>query len=158
VVHESRRAMTDAGGEAMTWDFRRRTNVSSEALLRILHGAVTTFDGDLETFVIYLSVTCASVGAALRNAELLSNPPPGRLGAQHYRAVSRRAIAASTGLPRETVRRKIAALIERGALIAQGSYVRIPQGVLEEPQNREFAQMMTMEFSRAAAQLARIPH
>jgi hypothetical protein len=150
--------MTGAGGEAVTWDFRRRTVVSSEALLRILHGAVTTFDGDLETFVIYLSVTCASVGAALRDAELLSNPPPpGRLGAQHFRAVSRRAIAASTGLPRETVRRKIAALIERGDLIAQGSYVRIPQGVLEKPQNREFAQMMAMEFSRAAAQLARIP-
>jgi len=145
--------------DAVTFDLRRRTYVCCESVLRIMHDAVGLYRGDLEAFVIFLAVTCASFGGAFRDAELLSNPPPpgGRLGAQHYRAVSRRAIAASTGLPRETVRRKIAAFIDEGLLIAQGSYVRIPPDLLENAQIRDFARMMGAEFTRTAAQLARIP-
>lgn len=150
--------MTGFDAEAVSWNLRRRTIVSSEGLLRILHGAVKTYGSDLESFTIYLAVTCASVGAVIRDVERLNDPPPpGRVAAKHFRAVSRRAIAASTGLPRETVRRKIAAFVEQGVLIEQGAYVRIPPGILENPHNREFAELMAMEFSRTAAQLARIP-
>jgi hypothetical protein len=144
--------------EAITWELRRRSVLACEALSRILHKAVTTYGGDLEAFAIFLAVTCASLSAAARDSELNSNPPaPGRrLGAQHYRAVSRRAIAASTGLPRETVRRKIAALIDDGVLVAQGPYVRIPQDMLAYAHHRDFAETLAAEFTRTAAQLARI--
>ena len=145
--------------EAITWELRRRTLICCESILRIMHDAVGLYRGDLEAFIIFLAVTAASVGGAHRDAELLHNPPPPgrRLGAQYFRAVSRRAIAASTGLPRETVRRKIATFIDEGLLVAQGSYVRIPPDVLEHPRNLEFARMLAAEFSRTAAQLERIP-
>jgi hypothetical protein len=144
--------------DAITWELRRRTYVCCESVLRIMHDAVGLYRADLEAFVIFLAVTCASFGGAFRDSELMSNPPPPgrRLGAQHYRAVSRRAIAASTGLPRETVRRKIASFIDEGLLIAHGSYVRIPPDLLENDRLREFARMMAAEFTRTAAQLERI--
>jgi hypothetical protein len=126
----------------------------SEAVLRILHHALATYGGDLDSIVVYLAVSCASVGGALRDPRAAeSPPPPGPMSPHHYRPVSRRAIAASTGLPRETVRRKIAAFLERGVMVAEGGGVRIPDGLLEDPKNFEFARTMVREFVRTAAQL-----
>lgn len=141
----------------VAWEFRRKTIASSEALLRILHEASDTYGPDLDAFVIYLAVTCASVGGALGDRELAENPPPpGQMPERYYRAVSRRAIAASTGLPRETVRRKIAAFVKQGILTLDGAGVRIPAGVLEEPRNFAFAQTLVHEFTRTGANLARM--
>ena len=69
---------------------------------------------------------------------------------------SRRAIAASTGLPRETVRRKIAALIETGDLQEDGSHVRIRQGLLDDERHLDFARVLLQEFARTSVQLGRI--
>jgi len=149
--------VSDPDAMDVSWDYRRRTIVASESLLRILHTAVDVYDGDLEDFVIYLSITVASVGALVRNAELAAAPPKGRVPVRYYRGVSRRAIAASTGLPRETVRRKIAAFIEQGRLIEHGAYVRVPQGLLEQDDHRAFAHTLVSEFVCGAAQIARIP-
>lgn len=149
--------MTETDATELTWNLRRRALVASESLLRIVHKAVELYDGDLEDFVIFLAVLCASVGAVVRDADLAASPPKGRVPVRYYRGVSRRAIAASTGLPRETVRRRIASFIERGVLIEQGAYVRVPQGLLEQSDHRQFAQAIVQEFTRASAQIARFP-
>ena len=142
----------------VAWEFRQQTLICTEGLLRMLHAALDSYDDDLESTVIYLAVCCASVGGGLRNLKLSTNPPaPGPMDPRHFRLVSRRAIAASTGLPRETVRRKIAAFVERGDLIAEGRGVRIRHGLLEDPRNREFALAMIREFSRVGGQLQASP-
>lgn len=141
----------------ISWEFRRRTIACSLSLLRIMHEAISRYGADMDGVMIYLAVSCASVGGALSDLSLAANPPPaGPMPAKAFRGVSRRAIAASTGLPRETVRRKIAAFIERGELVAEGSRVRIPHLLLEDPRNLGFAKVMIQEFSRTAAQLGRI--
>jgi len=137
--------------------FQAKASFGVLSLLRVMHEAVRCYDGDLEAFVIYLAVACASSGGAWRRLEAIVEPGPWPPPEAGFHAISRRAIAASTGLPRETVRRKIAAFIDEGLLIAQGSYVRIPPDLLENAQIRDFARMMGAEFTRTAAQLARIP-
>lgn len=138
---------------AVEWEFRRQTIICSEALLRILRAALAANGDDLETTVIYLAVACGSASGAIRNASLAAAPPgPGRIAPQHYGGVSRRQIALSTGLPRETVRRKIAALLARGDLVPEGARVRVRAGALEDARNAEFARTLLKEFGRAGAQ------
>jgi hypothetical protein len=148
--------VTESGFSDVPWEFRRRSVLAIEALLRILHRALEIYDGDLDDLVIYLAVVSASVGAAARDTDLAASPPKGRVPARYYRGVSRRAIAASTGLPRETVRRRIASFVERGMLIEQGAYVRAPEGLLERADHREFAEQLIQEFQRTASQLSRL--
>ena len=138
----------------VTWEFRRQAIVCSEALLRILRQALATHGDDLESTVIYLAVACGATSGLLRDPGLVAAPPPpGRLPQDIYGSVSRRQIAASTGLPRETVRRKIAALLERGDLVATGARVGIRPGLLEDARNAAFAQTLLREFARAGAQV-----
>jgi hypothetical protein len=143
----------------LSWDFRWQAVVCSEALLRILSVALEFFGDDLESTLIYLSVCCACVSGALRDPVLAAEPPPdGLMPPEHYRPVSRRAIAASTGLPRETVRRKIAALVARGDLIATRGGVRIQYGLLDEdPRSARFAEVLIREFSRTGARVGAAP-
>jgi hypothetical protein len=125
------------------------------SLLRVMHEAVRLYEADLEAFVIYMAVACSSVAGAMRDPELAfgahNGPPP----ESAFRPVSRRAIAASTGLPRETVRRKIALMIERGYLVEEASGVRTRPGVLQERRNSEFADRLIREIQRSAAELIR---
>jgi hypothetical protein len=135
---------------------RVKATLACSSLLRILHEAVRDYEGDLEGFVIYMSVACASVAAAMRNPEVAFQPkdaPP--VSDTHFRPVSRRAIAASTGLPRETVRRKIAQMVERGFLVEERRGVRTRSGVLQERRNYQFAAVLMREIERSAAELAR---
>ena len=142
----------------VSWEFRRQTLACSEALLRILHSALDTYGDDMESFVIYLAVCCANISGPLRDAQLAASPPPpGPMDSRFLRPVSRRAIAASTGLSRETVRRKIAAFLARGDLVVEGAGVRMRDQLLEEPRHFEFAQTLMREFSRTGAAIATPP-
>lgn len=140
----------------VAWAFRRQTLIASEALLRVMREALDTYDDDLESIIIYLAVSCACVGAAMRDPDLTATMPPGPMAARYFRPVSRRAIAASTGLPRETVRRKIAAFLARGDLEPHGSGVRIPGRLLEDPRHARFATAMIREFVKTGAALSPI--
>ena len=135
-----------------------RSLIATDALLRILRMAVGDKHNDLESFAVYLAVVSAGSGRILRDPEMLaiyaddrSLPEEERLG------VSRRAIAESLGLPRETVRRKIAKLIANGSVIETDGLVKARSPVLGTPQSREFAVAMAREFERTAALLQRHP-
>ena len=135
-----------------------RALIATDALLRILRLAVGPNQNDLESFVVFLAVVSAGSGRILRDPELLVRyaddealPESERMG------VSRRAIAESLGLPRETVRRKIAKLIEIGIVFEQDGLVKARSPVLGRAGAREFAQAMVREFERAGALLQRYP-
>lgn len=135
-----------------------RALIATEAVLRILRLAVGSPLGDFETIAVYLAVVTAGSGRILRDPELLAQygdtqtmPEEERLG------VSRRAIAESLGLPRETVRRKIVKLIERGAVIEQDGLVKAKPPIITPGRSRDLALAVIREFERAAALLQRYP-
>jgi hypothetical protein len=141
--------------DQVSWLFRRQTLASSESLLRILREAVADYGGDVEGVIIYLAISCASVGSALKNPALTALTE-GDMPESWFRPTSRRAIAASTGLPRETVRRKVGQFLEAGLLVQAGAGVCIPRQLLNDPVHHRFAACMIAEFTRAAQQLKRL--
>ena len=106
---------------------------SIEYLLRTLRNLGPVFNFDYDRMIITLSVTLGNVQHLLNS--------PGRLEpyqdlatlipADLQRPVTRLAITRATGLPRETVRRKVASLIEEGMLISdERGGVRLAPGAL----------------------------
>ena len=55
--------------------FRVKASLASMSLLRVMHEAVRSYDGDLEAFVIYVAVASASFGGALRDPDIMLQPP-----------------------------------------------------------------------------------
>lgn len=136
-----------------------RALIAAESLLRVLRLAIDLHEGDLESFAVYLAVITAGSGRMLRDPELQalygdSEPLPDEARA----GISRRAIADSLGLPRETVRRKIAKLIERELVFERDGLVAAhAPAVTRPPQTREFTDGMIREFERVGALLQRHP-
>jgi hypothetical protein len=120
-----------------------------EGLLRIARAAGDTYGHDYEAILIYWSVVVASVGRYLRNDDLIVTG--GRpLPEEEHHPVSARAIAEATGLPRETVRRKIAALVAEGYLAQDSRGVRTLPGLLEQRGNAQVVAVATREIKRMA--------
>ena len=122
-----------------------------EGLLRVMRAAGDTYGHDYEAILIYWSVVVASVGRYLRNDDLITLiEGGGPLPADEHHPISARAIAEATGLPRETVRRKIAALVEAGHLAQDTRGVRTTPGLLEQRNNGQFVSTSAREIKRMA--------
>ena len=67
---------------------------------------------------------------------------------EEHHPVSARAIAEATGLPRETVRRKIAALVAEGFLAQDSRGVRTTPGLLDQRGNDLFVAQTSREIKR----------
>src|SRR5665213_3386650 len=109
---------------------------SVEYLLRTLRNLGPAFDFDYERMIIALSVTMGNVQHLVNTPEQLAAYPDLAtvIPAELQRPVTRLAITRATGLPRETVRRKVANLVEAGVLVkdARGG-VRLTPGALTSP-------------------------
>ena len=123
-----------------------------EGLLRVMRAAGDTYGHDYEAILIYWSVVVASVGRYLRNDDQfkLIEGGGGPLPPEEHHPVSARAIAEATGLPRETVRRKIAALVHDGYLAQDSRGVRTTPGLLDQRGNGLFVATATREIKRMA--------
>jgi hypothetical protein len=135
---------------------RAKTLAALEVLLRIVRKGVDCFpDDDLETIIVYLSVAAASTSRHLRDPAVLAlmaeEPIPDHL----HRAISGRAVAQATGLPRETVRRRIEALVAAGRLTREADGVRTGAGELTKGQNLEFIRFLIHEMDTASARVGR---
>ena len=86
----------------MPRNLRLKGLIVCEALLRLSRLINDHFDGDQEAFACYLAVISATADA--------------RPDQRKRRSVSRRAVANAVGYPRETVRRRIAELLDKGYL------------------------------------------
>lgn len=103
----------------LTQEVRPRAFAAIELFLDLNHVARSLIDADLESILIWFSITEATLRPLMLDntvpaaRKLAKKPPSGDLG-----TISRLHIADRTGLPRETVRRKINALLEAG-LVAE---------------------------------------
>jgi hypothetical protein len=133
--------------------------IALEGLLRILRAAGDTYGHDYEAILIYWSVAMSSVGRLVRNGELaalIESTEPVPEEAHH--TISARAIAEATGLPRETVRRKIALLVRDGHLAQDARGVRTFPPLLEQRGNSPFVQLAAREIKRMAAAMETTSH
>lgn len=143
-------------GAAVEPGERARAVQAVEILLRVLRKAMDCFaDDDIETILVFLTVAAASAGRHLRDPDLLEalsgDPLPDHL----HQPISGRAVAASTGLPRETVRRRLDTLVAQGRLARDGRGVRTLSDTLTQRRNREFAHTLVQELRNASMRLSR---
>ena len=135
---------------------RAKTIAAMEILLRILRKAVDCYpDDDLETILIVLTVAAASTGQHLRDLAVLDLVADEPLPDHLHRPISGRAIAEASGLPRETVRRRLESLVASGRLIREPSGFRTRSGALTRGRTLEFARTLVHEMNGAAARIAR---
>ena len=135
---------------------RIRSVVALEILLRIVRKAVECFPGqDLESIVVFLTISTASAGSYLRDSELIRMLDEGPLPDEHHKPISRRAVAETTGLPRESVRRRIDSLLAAGLLATDQRGVKTMAGNITRGRNLEFARSLIRELEGAHAKLAR---
>lgn len=137
--------------------FRMQAFAVAEAFLRIVRSAAQHY-GDVDTATVYLAVVTAGLAGAVRDPEVVR-----RYGGEtpvplvYHRPVSRRAIAESTGLARETARRRLARLVEQGRLTEDDrGGLRGRYNLLAEPENLAFARELMLEFQRTAERLERL--
>jgi hypothetical protein len=125
-------------------------------VLRTLELMRDAGDGDLERFAIYLAVVSAGAGRHTRDPEIRKAYADAPLPDDMRTPVSRRAIAASLGIPRETVRRKVAELIAMGDLTERDGGVVATAPVLERRNNPPFVTALDRECRRISEQLDRL--
>ena len=113
---------------------------------------------NLTELTIFLTVNVAGIQRLVRLPEI---PEPYRgyeaLPEPLVGTISRRAIAEATGLPRETVRRTVNALIRRGHLIAAGRHaVTTARGTVRHERTEHVPAMLAAEVQRMLDELARL--
>lgn len=108
--------------------------------------------------LIYLTVCVANVQKLMRERSVPDHfSATAVLPREWVIPISRNAIASATGLPRETVRRQIEKMIERGLLVedCRGG-VTPPPGVIDLLGLEPMLEPILAEFTKTAEQLARL--
>jgi biotin operon repressor len=99
------------------------------------YSSINSAFGDMRPakLMIYLAIVLSTVQKQMRD------PAPEKLGIKSFEdadcgMISRRAIAESTGIPRENVRRIVKELIDEGRVVeASRGYLRQPAGFMKSP-------------------------
>ena len=114
----------------------------TEFILRTAEGVSEVFDHDYEAAILFLTISVRNGDKAMNDPKLREMYASYRetIPAEHALFVSRMALARATGLPRETVRRKVAKLIARGWVEEH------PEGLRARPDlNRDPRYIATLE-------------
>ncbi len=108
--------------------------------------------------LIYLTVCVANVQKLMRERSIPDHfTATAVLPREWVVPISRNAIASSTGLPRETVRRQVEKMIARGLLIEdERGGVTPPPGVIQKLGLEPMLEPLMTEFARAAEQMLRV--
>ncbi|SJZ92440.1 hypothetical protein SAMN02745126_02889 [Enhydrobacter aerosaccus] len=105
---------------------------------RIDNARRRAYAGDLEVALISEAIALSAIEPLMRDPQMRDHFRSVRnvVGVEGQRGVNALSIAAATGIPRETVRRKIRKLIELGAItqVKRGEYVMKP-GFLQRTEN-----------------------
>ncbi len=98
------------------------------------------YSGDLDLAAVSETVGLAAIEAQLRQPEFREKFGDFQtvMGTEGQRPVKALTISQATGIPRETVRRKLKILLERGVIVekTRGAYVFKP-GFIQQPESME---------------------
>ncbi|MEI9995781.1 MAG: hypothetical protein WDM91_14390 [Rhizomicrobium sp.] len=132
----------------------------SEFILRSAEGVSEVFDHDYEAAILFMTISN-------RNSEKVMSDPKLReiygsykttIPPEHALLISRMALARATGLPRETVRRKVAKLLAKGWILelpgglrAMPDLNRAPEYIAAlEPQAQNLRRLFTVLLNSGA--------
>jgi hypothetical protein len=90
-------------------------------LLDVFGAARTAFDGDVERAVVLLEVAVRTLQDPRLAAVDLPTILRGEIAAYPTLSTNMRSIADSSGIPKETVRRKVAGLVAEGLILRDGN-------------------------------------
>lgn len=90
-------------------------------LLDVFGAARSAFDGDVEKAVVLLEVAVRTMQDPSLSHLDLQAVLSGKIENYPSLSTNMRSIADSSGIPKETVRRKVAALVEEGLILRQGN-------------------------------------
>src|SRR6185369_937077 len=90
-------------------------------LLDVFGAARSAFDGDVEKAVVLLEVAVRTLQDARLASIDLKTVLSGTLDIYPRLTTNMRSIADSSGIPKETVRRKVSALVKEGLILRQGN-------------------------------------
>ncbi|MBN8551742.1 MAG: hypothetical protein J0L52_02460 [Caulobacterales bacterium] len=127
-----------------------------EALLRIQRLVIDHFpDEDMGTVAVFLTVAAGSLSVVHRNNTAYEQMMDGPLPREWFRPISGRAVAASCGLARESVRRRLEYLEKIGEIErVEGGY-QLCYDVLSRGQNLAFSRGLVREFEHVHRMMAR---
>ncbi len=115
-----------------------------DLLARLNRGRREVYDGDLDLASVFEIIGITAVEHSIRDAKFREEHGTFAtvVGASGQRGTNAMSISAGTGIPRETVRRKIKRLLELGMITEQsrGRYVVTPGIFLRPEYQRGFAQ------------------
>ncbi len=91
----------------------------AEFILRSAETVSGVFDHDYEAAILFMTISNRNSEKAMSDPKLreLYGSYRATIPPEHALLISRMALARATGLPRETVRRKVAKLIEKGWIV-----------------------------------------
>ena len=121
-------------------------------LSRIERERRTLYGSDLELAAVFEVVSIAAIEPSLRDASFRAAHSrfDTVVGVEGQRGINAMSIAATTGIPRETVRRKLKRLLERGYIVekTKGHYVATPGRLQGADYQAAFARSVreTMRF------------
>ena len=94
-------------------------------VLDVFGAARSAFDGDVEKAVILLEVAVRTLQTRNMAGLDLQTVLSGAIKSYPTISTNMRSISDSSGIPKETVRRKVAALVKDGLLLRQGNYLSL---------------------------------
>jgi hypothetical protein len=107
----------------------------SEFILRSAETVSQAFENDYETAILFMAISNRNAQFAMEDPELraryasYSDAIPTDIATP----ISRMALARSTGLPRETVRRKVGKLIQKGWVVETKDGLRADYDITKDP-------------------------
>ncbi|MDP3632303.1 hypothetical protein [Phenylobacterium sp.] len=102
------------GEQALEPNEKIASIITAELLLRIACSMNKEFGADYNGFVVYLTILATSVGRVFRAEGYDPEVDPDLVGLVNVPGISRAGISRTTGIPKETVRRKVEDLMARG--------------------------------------------
>ena len=102
------------GDQALEPNEKIAAIITAELLLRIACSMNKEFGADHNGFIVYLTILATSAGRVFRADNFDPAIDPDLIGPVNAQGVSRAGVSRTTGIPKETVRRKVEDLIARG--------------------------------------------
>ena len=132
--------------ERFEQSWRTCTYLIYNCALSLQLASQATLDLDPTEYVVFSVIACGNLQRRMRELGALSTNVFDHLPSNETNVpMSRRRLAEATGLPRETVRRIVARLLERGLLIqSPDGMVMVPVGLIRGPGSANWQHQLIM--------------